>query len=125
MVKKLFLNLCYDGLHSSRQMVDQWYHFVMTNEVTEFNINFSNEILTRYDVASMPYEFPHIQPISKSLECLKLSYVKILDFSIEYFATKCPLMKDLTIVRCFIPLNFMVCKRDIKIITLKIIRCFS
>lgn len=78
MVKKLFLNLCYDGLHSSRHVVDQWYHFVLTNEVTKFNINFSNGILTRYDFANMPYEFPHIQPISKSLKCLMLSVCNFL-----------------------------------------------
>lgn len=82
-VKKLFLNLCYDG---RRQIVDQWYHFIMTNEVTEFNISFSNGISTRYDVASMPYEFPHIQPISKSLECLKLSVCNFLKSNLKAFS---------------------------------------
>lgn len=145
-VKKLFLNLCYDGFHSSRQIVDQWFHFVMTNEVTELDINFSNGILIGYDVASTPYEFPYIQQPSKSLvrlklnlcnflksnlqafcylQCLCLKFVKIIDFSIEDLATKCTMLKDLTIACCFIPLNFMVCKRDINFTSLTIIRCFS
>ncbi|KAL5061608.1 hypothetical protein RYX36_023345, partial [Vicia faba] len=145
-VKKLFLNLCYNGYHSSRQMVDQWIQFVMTNEVTELEINFSNGILIGYDVTSKPYEFPYIQPTSKSLvslklnlcnflksnlqafcylQCLFLKFVKILDFSIEDLATKCTMLKDLTIACCLIPLNFMVCKKDINFRSITVIRCFS
>ncbi|KAL5061610.1 hypothetical protein RYX36_023347 [Vicia faba] len=84
-VKKLFLNLCYNGYHSSRQMVDQWIQFVMTNEVTELEINFSNGILIGYDVTSKPYEFPYIQPTSKSLDDLEEQNHIFFDFEDDQY----------------------------------------
>ncbi|KAK7312932.1 hypothetical protein VNO77_37195 [Canavalia gladiata] len=145
-IKKLCFNLCYDGFCNGKEKVDKWYHFALTNEVKELELNLSNALVIGHKKLTKAYELPLLHSVSMSLEYLDLTFCKlrasnigafgslhtlylkfvtVLYFSIEDLVTKCPMLKYLNFDQCSIPLNFMVCKKDIMIETLVMTKCYT
>ncbi|KAK7313685.1 hypothetical protein VNO77_38877 [Canavalia gladiata] len=143
-MKKLCLCFFYDENLLSRNKIDKWFHFALTHGVKELELNFFRESSMEYDNLKKLYDFPDKECVSISLECVKLNFCKlqisnlggftslhslflkfvmILNFTIEDLITKCPMLKDLVLERCIIPSDFMICKENIMVKSLTLIRC--
>ncbi|XP_027355243.1 putative F-box/LRR-repeat protein At5g02700 [Abrus precatorius] len=145
-IKRLSFGLCYDGFNSNKEKIDKWFRFAMTNKVKKLEFDFSNGMAAGHDKMSPEYELPPIQSASRALESfsfkcgkikmsnlgafcylqsLVLKLVSVVCFSIEDLVTKCPMLKSLKLESCHIPLNFLICRKDIMIESLMVISCYT
>lgn len=141
-------NLRLSFLHEARgeydytRKIDMWVHFAFTNDIKELSLDFSD--LKLFKPLAQPFELPHgyfAPKIMKtfalkfckfrlstfqvfgSLKGISLVQVDIFDGSLAELASKCPVLKDVNLVNCVFPDQFMMSEEDILVEKLSVINC--
>ena len=144
MINNLRLTFLHEagGDYEYTRKIDRWVHFAFTNDIKELSLDFSD--LTLSKPLAQPFELPHgyfAPKITKTfslkfckfrlstfrvfgfLKGISLVQVEILDGSLAELASKCPVLKDVNLVNCVFPDQFMMSEEDIIVEKLSVIDC--
>lgn len=130
------------GKYDYTRKIDMWVHFAFTNDIKELSLDFSD--LKLFKPLAQPFELPHgyfAPKIMKtfalkfckfrlstfqvfgSLKGISLVQVDIFDGSLAELASKCPVLKDVNLVNCVFPDQFMMSEENILVEKLSVINC--